>query len=120
MTRDEMIEKLTKAIPDALDALPWSASASDQYKAAATAVLDLCGPKPLSWVDAGTGLRTECGMYRIIETPGRSGYYRLLRAKYGTTYCGDFGGDNAEQAAKAAAQAHADAVHWENTKMGDL
>jgi len=103
MTRDEMIEKLVKHIAPKLDI--WEAAA---------AVLDLCGPKPLAWVETGTNRYSAKNFDAKVITDGNN-----------WATCPEdwppFGGypHPTLEAAQAAAQAHADAAHWANTPLGD-
>ena len=104
MTRDEMIEKLAKHIAPMLDI--W-----DDEKEIAAAVLDLCGPKPLIWQRNGD--HWACGRDGLV--------IRKIASRFTLTRRNAFGQDFATpEAAQAAAQAHADAAHWGNTRMGDV
>jgi len=104
MTRDEMIEKLAKHIAPMLDI--W-----DDEKEIAAAVLDLCGPKPLIWQRNGD--HWACGRDGLV--------IRKIASRFTLTRRNAFGQDfETLEAAQAAAQAHADAAHWANTRMGDV
>ena len=108
MTRDGMIEKLAKHIAPMMDI--W-----DSEKEIAAAVLDLCGPKPLVWKESTTFKACYSGPYTIqYEHAGGVG-----------VWCAGIDGvifaeGNSKPAMQAAAQAHADAAHWANTRMGDV
>lgn len=136
MTRDKMIEALADAVSKSLHNSP-------KHGDLAAAVLDLCGPEPLVWV-------------QTVDTRRGSFERRKWEAAYG---CGfvyeiwdyDFvnwrGGEPASdaqppekrycinlnarrrvyqdyrptlEAAQAAAQAHATAAHWKNTPLGKI
>jgi len=100
MTRDEMIEKLVKHIAPKLDI--WEAAA---------AVLDLCGPKPLVWrVEPRHGWKVG------VAYAGPDAH--IIRKDEGWNFKGNV--YPSLEAAQAAAQAHADAEHWRNTRMGDV
>jgi hypothetical protein len=123
MTRDEMIEKIAEAIADAIDATPEAETAAKVNKAAAAAVLDLCGPKPLVW-DYVSNTQTwqaksGLGEYSVGFDDGWWGeligniQWEWEPDCDPRTYYGP-------DAAQAAAQAHYEAAHWAQTPMGDL
>jgi len=106
MNREKMIEAITTAI------------LGKTAPQAATAVLDLVGPKKLVWHKS--------------DMSGWNGDYHTLPTAY-TVRCADengwkwaclgrgaYGWETSPEAAQAAAQAHADAAHWGNTALGDL
>jgi len=106
MTRDEMITALTRVIIDHRNA----SRASDEI---AKAVLDLCGPKPLVWEAEENHWYALCptGSYHIYSANG------LFHAHEGDRFSERLEFPTLE-AAQSAAQSHADAAHWANTKMG--
>jgi len=114
MTRDEMIEKLAKHIAPMLDI--W-----DSEKEIAAAVLDLCGPKPLVWepeLVLATGLYNwKCEIPSGRELEVFHSWWGMQNV-WGYVFDGEY--YHTQEAAQAAAQAHADAAHWANTRMGDV
>lgn len=83
----------------------------------AAAVLELVGPKPLVWHSPCAGLyRADAalGLYEVIFAEETSMCFRVAG---GVFHRLRVMGDTLE-AAQAAAQAHADAAHWKNTKIG--
>ena len=137
--RDKMIEALAEAMAYtdrqsndcSEDAQDFWAHTGDSKKTAwraiAAAVVDLCGPDPLVWKTLGDGkgryrldssisaARHAYGVY-FVSLPCNSGsdYYWSGPAYSGSKYYPTL------EAAQAAAQAHADAAHWGNTKLGDM
>jgi hypothetical protein len=125
MTRDEMKAKLKTVIEDTIDRLHHrDVLPSVIANAAAAAVLDLCGPKPLEWEEPCrqnnycTIARTKCGDYYVDVCGGRHQAWMESLTKPYEVQIGEPLG--CMYAAQAAAQAHADAAHWANTKVGDL
>jgi len=108
MTRDEMIEKLAKHIAPMLDI--W-----DSEKEIAAAVLDLCGPKPLVWF-----LNPDIGEGGYLSQERNGVVYHVMDDGWSIHRRGGWQDASSIQAAQAAAQAHADAAHWANTRMGDV
>jgi hypothetical protein len=121
MTRDEMIEKLAHEIGDAIDATPETATATQACIAAAAAVLDLVGPRPLVWDYVSNTItwqaKSGLGEYSVGFDDGWWGeligniQWEWEPDCDPRTYYGP-------DAAQAAAQAHHEAAHWANTKMG--
>ena len=105
MTRDEMKAKLAAVIREQRE------DGLCEYDTAA-AVLDLCGPKPLVW--QRNGKHWACGRDGLVIRMQSENRFVLTR-RNSFDQCFD-----TLEAAQAAAQAHADADHWANTKMGDL
>ena len=121
LTREQMIEALTELAEAAIDNVhDIDVTHADYARAAATAAFDAMSHKPLVWLGSGISLVTDCGKYRTQETPGRPEYCRLLYAKFGTTYLGDFGGTNYEERAQAAAEAHHQQTAWAAMPLADM
>lgn len=89
----------------------------------AAAVLELVGPRPLEFWTSDTGdliCDSLVGRYQIQKGGSRWCCMYAMCSKRRPK------GDEAptfhksEAAAQAAAQAHADAAHWNNTKLGDM
>jgi len=136
MTREEMIERLAAELWrfEVVDSgAPQSiisartpeafADNSDQVRRVhlrqAAAVLDLCGPKPLEW--SGGSAITASGAWYLIFRTDFDNVGEEFRSQYTLTMSNDFSRKfDTLEAAQAAAQAHADAAHWANTKRGDL
>ena len=88
----------------------------------AAAVLELVGPRPLVWdvFECGRGAKaTAWRKANYLITRWSDGRFELVESYPG------YQGDNIAgafmptlEAAQAAAQAHADAAHWANTKIG--
>ena len=108
MTRDEMIEKIELTIAKAMGMYIMPGSTINE---AAAAVLDLCGPKPLIWKRNGD--HWACGREGLVIRKIASRFTLTRRNAFDQTF-------DTIKAAKAAAQAHADAAHWANTRMGDV
>jgi hypothetical protein len=89
-----------------------------QFTKYAAAALDLCGPKPLVWVYPSDGSAHDEDCRYEVTMWGNMSWWRLTR---GVTGGGSYSGDFKDlESAQAAAQSHADAAHWGNTKIGDL
>lgn len=87
----------------------------DVFLRYATAVLDLCGPKLLEWrhpssanFRKGECFHARCATHHHAVHKKQDGWWYNVDSKTYPTL----------EAAQAAAQAHADAAHWANTKMG--
>ena len=87
----------------------------------AAAVLELVGPRELMWEAeyiAATGLNNW-----TCKTP-HGNELRVFRAWWGMQNVWGYVFDGefyyTDVAAQAAAQAHADAAHWKNTKLGGV
>lgn len=136
MTRDEMIEKLAKAINGPHNPVPsnsehtlsdlrdvrWAHLSKNEKQVcinAAAAVLDLCGPKPLEW-HRGSAVSSNGTRYLVARTDFDDGCGEFWYIYINDKPAGKLGQHNSDEAAQAAAQAHADAAHWANTPMGDL
>ena len=79
----------------------------------AAAVLELVGPRKLEWTkhpNARIWRCTTTNQYRIALDDIANEYSALID--------GCLNWHNTLEAAQAAAQAHADAAHWANTKIG--
>ena len=74
----------------------------------AAAVLELVGPKPLHWMNNGN--HWAGGLGWVVRKMG--GQYVLTKASRFDQYFPTL------ESAQAAAQKHADAAHWANTKIG--
>ena len=130
--RNAIIETLARAIHchDGRLPTPWDADMVARWPddcmyerrvamSQAAAVLELVGPRKLEFVDRGATVdhrykaNTEYGCYYIERS--KSGLFNwwtpMLRGKVEV---------NSLEAAQAAAQAHADAAHWANTKIGGV
>ena len=103
MTNPAILETLAKVIAKAYD----NALMHGERDAAA-AVLELVGPKPLHWMNNGN--HWAGGLGWVVRKMG--GQYVLTKASRFDQYFPTL------EAAQAAAQAHADAAHWANTKIG--
>jgi len=102
--RDKMIEALTTAI------------LGKTAPQAAAAVLELVGPKPLVW-HRGSSTTTNA-RYTIAQSDYDDGFGEIWYILIDGKTAGKFGQFSTEEAAQAAAQEHADAAHWVNTKIG--
>ena len=106
MNREKMIEAITTAI------------LGKTAPQAATAVLELCGPKRLVWnLSGGHSLDHES---HTVPTSYTVRYAYQNGWKWACLGRGAYGWETSPEAAQAAAQAHADAAHWGNTALGDL
>ena len=74
----------------------------------AAAVVEMVGPKPLHWMNNGN--HWAGGLGWVVRKMG--GQYVLTKASRFDQYFDTL------EAAQSAAQAHADAAHWANTKIG--
>ena len=86
---------------------------------AAAALMALVGPKPLVWPEAPhpTGIyktRVFRGVYYCMKIHAPD------RVSWRTNVVYGWSDANSEQAAKAAAQSHADAAHWANTALANM
>jgi hypothetical protein len=110
--RNAILEALTAKMEEI-----WNDDLSFEDQAAA--VLELVGPKPLVW-EAAHKNRWECTAYFVEHYT----WPHPLPAQYRLhlvdgTWEGDVLGNYPTlEAAQAAAQAHATAAHWANTKIG--
>ena len=117
MTKPAILEAMVKVIAKAYD----NALMHGERDAAA-AVLELVGPRPLVWdvFECGRGAKaTAWRKANYLITRWSDGRFELVESYPG------YQGDNIAgafmptlEAAQAAAQAHADAAHWANTKIG--
>ena len=110
MTNPAILDALTEVIMNTPgDPHSYGPTVHDA-RAFAAAVLELVGPKPLQFADEmGDGVltsREKRTLYRCF--PQEDG-------RFFVSHCGFF---PTLEAAQAAAQAHADAAHWANTKIG--
>jgi len=108
--RNAILEALTAKMEEI-----WNDDLSFADQAAA--VLELVGPKHLKWHSPCAGLyRADAalGLYEVIFAEETSMCFRVAG---GVFHRLRVMGDTLE-AAQAAAQAHADAAHWKNTKIG--
>ena len=119
--RNAILEALARAIHchDGRLPTPWDADMIDRWPddceyerkvamSQAAAVLELVGPKPLKWMNNGN--HWAGGLGWVVRKMG--GQYVLTKA---SRFDQNF---PTLEAAQAAAQAHADAAHWANTKIG--
>ena len=136
MTNPAILEALARAIHchDGRLPTPWDADMIARWpddceyerkvamSQAAAAVLELIRPKPLVWdvFECGRGAKaTAWRKANYLITRWSDGRFELVESYPG------YQGDNIAgafmptlEAAQAAAQAHADAAHWANTKIG--
>lgn len=118
---------ILEALADAVRSTPipecQSGAAYHKWsKTIAAAVLELVGPRPLVWdvFECGRGAKaTAWRKANYLITRWSDGRFELVESYPG------YQGDNIAgafmptlEAAQAAAQAHADAAHWANTKIG--
>ena len=119
--RNAILEALARAIHchDGRLPTPWDADMIARWpddceyerKVAmnqAAAVLELVGPRPLKWMNNGN--HWAGGLGWVVRKMG--GQYVLTKASRFDQYFPTL------ESAQAAAQAHADAAHWKNTKIG--
>jgi hypothetical protein len=114
MNRDAMIEAMAQAI----SATILGKTATHGGRDAAAAVLDLCGPETLVWADAMDGIpawsctNTIGNQYRIaVDTKTK---------EIGVLIDGEWHWHNLFSEAAAAAQSHADAAWWSQSKLADM
>jgi len=113
MIREEIIADAIEAAMN--DVHDMDVTFRDYAKAAAEAVLDLCGPKPLTWEVTGVDRYSTKNYDVKVVTDGN-----------GWATCPEnwppFGGYPYPtlEAAQSAAQTHYDAAHWAGTKLGDM
>ena len=130
--RNAILEALARAIHchDGRLPTPWDADMIDRWPddceyerkvamSQAAAVLELVGPRELMWEAeyiAATGLNNW-----TCKTP-HGNELRVFRAWWGMQNVWGYVFDGefyyTDVAAQSAAQAHADAAHWANTKIG--
>lgn len=86
----------------------------------ATAVLELVGPKPLVWGWNGAMYRSRAinGIYRVVKIANKTNDKFMVIFLDAESRSYTLGYVDGHEAAQAAAQAHADAAHWANTKIG--
>jgi len=108
--RDKMIEALAVVISNSLHNSP-------KHSDVAAAVLEMVGPKPLVW-HSGSSTTTNA-RYTIAQSDYDDGFGEIWYILIDGKTAGKFGQFSTEEAAQAAAQEHADAAHWVNTKIGD-
>ena len=101
--RNAILEALTAKMEEI-----WNDDLSFADQAAA--VLELVKPKPLHWMNNGN--HWAGGLGWVVRKMG--GQYVLTKASRFDQYFDTI------ELAQAAAQAHADAAHWNNTKLGDM
>ena len=128
--RNAILETLARAIHchDGRLPTPWDADMVARWPddcmyerrvamSQAAAVLELVGPKPLVWVKSHWEMYTA-GAYTInlMHWPDTPTDHKLyIEQENGVEFIGNY---PTIEAAQAAAQAHADAAHWANTKIG--
>lgn len=138
MTNPAILEALARAIHchDGRLPTPWDADMIARWPddceyerkvamSQAAAVLELVGPRELAWDKHDYGTTTakaQVGVYRVCE-PNSGGIWSWwLYSWWPRSGCilaeGTPQGYPSLEAAQAAAQAHADAAHWKNTKIG--
>lgn len=113
--RNAILAALTEAMEEI-----WNDDLS--FEGQAAAVLELVGPRELDWdvFECGRGAKaTAWRKANYLITRWSDGRFELVESYPG------YQGDNIAgafmptlEAAQAAAQAHADAAHWANTKIG--
>ena len=114
-----MTSPIYTALFDAIDAAMDDVADIDTTrhayaKAATEAAMKACGPRELVWVHPSNATMHDENCLYEIERAGR--LWRLIKGVTGGgSYIGHF---SATEAAKAAAQSHADAAHWANTVIG--
>lgn len=101
--RNAILEALVKAISAAYD----DALMHGEREAAA-AVLELVGPRPLHWMNNGN--HWAGGLGWVVRKVG-SQYVLTKASRFDQRF-------DTLTSAQAAAQSHADAAHWANTKIG--
>ena len=121
--RNAILAALTNAIRDAIDNVhDMDVTHADYARASAAAVLELVGPRRLVW-----DKHPDDDEWYTVTDEDRIGEpeYMVLPRRHGFAVFHGFGGrkrmiENRESSAEAqaAAQAHADAAHWANTKIG--
>ena len=120
MTDPAILEALARAIHchDGRLPTPWDADMIARWPddceyerkvamSQAAAVLELVGPRPLKWMNNGN--HWAGGLGWVVRKMG--GQYVLTKASRFDQYFPTL------ESAQAAAQAHADAAHWANTKI---
>lgn len=128
--RNAILEALARAIHchDGRLPTPWDADMIDRWPddceyerkvamSQAAAVLELVGPEPLMWGQRGPqywAAETVAGMCYILEYPGNAMPFKLDARDYSS----HMSRHPTLEAAQSAAQAHADAAHWANTRIG--
>ncbi len=139
MTNPAILEALARAIHchDGRLPTPWDADMITRWPddceyerkvamSQAAAVLALVGPKPLVWLVLGDGNPRDIYSSLSIAASPYGPYFIGHSPKSGDQYCWSGPCNSGGRwfptlaAAQAAAQAHADAAHWANTKLGDL
>lgn len=106
-----MTSALYDAISDAMDNVAdMDTTRQDYAKAATEAAMKACGPRELVWMWNGNHWAGGHG-YVIRKKPMAGGYTLTIRNQFDRNF-------DTIEAAKAAAQAHADAAHWANTVIG--
>lgn len=110
MTNPAILEALTAKMEEI-----WNDDLSFEDQAAA--VLELVGTNPLVWHQSG-GSHIMDGESHTVPTGYTVRYADENGWKWTALGLGAYGWEQSPEAAQAAAQAHADAAHWANTKIG--
>jgi len=110
MTKPAILEALTAKMEEI-----WNDDLSFEDQAAA--VLELVGPRKLVWAKIHwENYTSRPYLINIMHWPDTPTDHKLYIEKDdGDNFLGNF---PTIEAAQAAAQAHADAAHWANTKIG--
>lgn len=89
---------------------------------AADAVLALVKPKPLAWVWNGEMHRSKSinGVYRVVKTANKANDKYMVIFLDAECRSYTLGYVDGQEAAQAAAQSHADAVHWSGMVLADM
>lgn len=127
MTNPAILEALSYAIEAAIDSVHDMDVTHAQYaRVSAASVLELVGPKPLVWEGLSMHMTAEttAGRYTIERgyRPDKTLWCRWIFQTHDDGQSVYFNGYDANDitAAQAAAQAHAYAAHWNNTKLVDM
>ena len=128
MTNPAILEALARAIHCHDGRLPtpwdddmiarWPDDCEYERKVAmsqAAAVLELVGPRKLEWAKEANSPYHKSGRYTVYQTGSVLGAPTNWRVDFGNSIRR---WEPTLEAAQAAAQAHADAAHWANTKIG--
>ena len=116
--RNAILEALIFMIHEIIDRVyDEDGTHRDMADEIAAAVLELVGPRELEWHQRDPqywAAETVAGMCYILEYPGNAMPFKFDARNYS----GHMSRHPTLESAQAAAQAHADAAHWANTKIG--
>ena len=113
-----ILAALEEAALEAIDSVhDMDVTHQDYASAVAKRVLELVGPMELEWAKEANSPYHKSGRYTVYQAGS------VLGAP--TNWLVDFGNSTRRweptlEAAQSAAQAHADAAHWKNTKIGGV